>query len=172
MLRSHSHSDIAVLNTRDFDRLKALQKTYSLNLEGCLEVSKSMRPGGAANQSNESRVKSINVNLYGPPDVSENVAMELSRQDLFLQEPEVIAEGYTYDNPQYLQLPTFEDSMQELDEQQVRQVMQYHVLYCAQDAHGAPSHGYLLTEPCIHHRYCHRSRRSSCFTQLTNATFL
>ena len=43
--------------------------------------------------------------MYGIPKVSDDVAKELSRNELFLQDPDYVSEGTAYENPQCLKLP-------------------------------------------------------------------
>lgn len=54
-----------------------------------------------------SRNVEVDINVYGQRWASETVAMELSRERLFLQDPHWIPDTVAYENPQYLDLPDF-----------------------------------------------------------------
>ena len=99
VLRSHTNSEIATLNTKTFDHLQSIQKSRELELEGVLPVE------NIQSLTSRGLVTTVGLNVYGIPEVSDDVAKELSRNELFLQDPDYVSEGTTYENPQCLKLP-------------------------------------------------------------------
>ena len=117
VLRSHTNSEIATLNTKTFDRLQSIQKSRELELEGVLPVDDIQSLTCQAGVISRGLVTTVGLNVYGIPEVSDDVAKELSRNELFLQDPDYLSEGTTYENPQCLKLPehTMPWQMQDAD---------------------------------------------------------
>ena len=105
VLRSQSNSDIATLNTKSFDHLQSIQKSRELELEGVLPVKDIKSLTCHTGVISRGLVTTVGINVYGIPEVSDDVAKELSRNGLFLQDPDYVSEGTTYENPQCLKLP-------------------------------------------------------------------
>ena len=105
VLGSHNNSEIATLNTKTFDHLQSIQKSRGLELEGVLPVEDIQSLTCQAGVVSRGLVTTVALNVYGIPEVSDDVAKELSRNELFLQDPGYVAEGTTYENPQCLKLP-------------------------------------------------------------------
>ena len=105
VLRSHTNSEIATLNTKTFDHLQSIQRSQELELEGVLPVKDIQSLTHQAGVISRGLVTTVGLNVYGIPQVSDEVAKELSRNGLFLQDPDYVPEGTTYENPQCLKLP-------------------------------------------------------------------
>ena len=105
VLRSHTNSEIATLNTKTFDHLQGVQKSRELELEGVFPVEDISSLTCQAGVVSRGLVTTVGLNVYGIPEVSDDVAKELSRNGLFLQDPDYVSEGATYENPQCLKLP-------------------------------------------------------------------
>lgn len=61
-------------------------------------------------------VAKVSLNIYGPSDTSGEIAVELSRNGLFLQDPDSAIDGCFYSNPQYLELPAQASSCEATDD--------------------------------------------------------
>lgn len=105
VLRSHTNSEVATLNTKTFDHLQGIQKSRELELEGVLPVEDIQSLTCQAGVISRGLVTIVGLNVYGIPEVSDDVAKEFSRNELFLQDPDYVSEGTTYENPQCLKLP-------------------------------------------------------------------
>ena len=105
VLRSLPDSEIATLNTKTFDQLQSIQKSRQLQLEGVFPSRDISSFADHAGVISPGTVTIIGLNVYGTPEVSDDVAKELSRNGLFLQDPDYVPEGTTYENPQCLKLP-------------------------------------------------------------------
>ena len=105
VLRSHTNSEVATLNTKTFDHLQGIQKSRELELEGVLPVEDIQSLTCQAGVISRGLVTTVGLNVYGIPEVSDDVAKELSRNEFFLQDPDYVSEGTTYENPQCLKLP-------------------------------------------------------------------
>jgi len=104
-LQTEAAARVATLNTKTFNQLKHLQMSKSLVFEGVLSMQTLQNLTDASGTVGAGNVTSINVNLYGSFEDSDEVALGLSRNELFLQDPESMSEGACYENPQYLRLP-------------------------------------------------------------------
>lgn len=115
VLRSHTNSEIATLNTKTFDHLQGIQKSRELELEGVLPIKDIQSLTCQAGVISRGLVTTVGLNVYGIPEVSDDVAKELSRNELFLQDPDFVSEGTTYENPQCLKLPAYARPWQRQD---------------------------------------------------------
>ena len=96
--------EVATLNTHAFDQLQRTVISHPLKLEGLLKMheatrdprSKRLAPAG---------IISVDLNVYGDPEAGCDVAMKLSQHGFFLQDPDYLPEGITYENPQCLKIP-------------------------------------------------------------------
>lgn len=104
-LLTEGGSKLATLNTKTFNQLKALPETAPVSWEGLVST---QALAEAFEDLNPKKVIKISLNVYGPPDASDGIALELSRKGLFLQDPNCIRENCCYENPQYLELPVQE----------------------------------------------------------------
>ena len=95
----------ATLNTQTFNRLKHLQMSKPLVFEGVLSTQALEDLTDTSGIIKAGTVTNISVNLYGRSEDSDEIALGLSRNELFLQDPESMLEGACYQNPQYLRLP-------------------------------------------------------------------
>ncbi|KAJ4302642.1 hypothetical protein N0V90_001531 [Kalmusia sp. IMI 367209] len=50
----------------------------------------------------------VNINIYGPRSITRAIGLELSNQKIYLQRPDYIKPGSSYDNPHVLKLETFQ----------------------------------------------------------------
>jgi hypothetical protein len=104
-LQSKAGECVATLNKKTFSQLTRLRKSKSLVLEGILSMQALQPLTDSSGFIEGGKITNINLNIYGMPDVSDDVALELSRSGLFLQDPESLSDGYFYENPQCLKLP-------------------------------------------------------------------
>lgn len=112
---------IATLNTKTFNQLHSLQEAASLSWEGLVPTQILSNSTNADEKASVRKVVKINLNVYGSPEASEEVARELSRNELFLQDPECIRENSCYENPQFLKIPTEEIASSPGAEQPLRE---------------------------------------------------
>ena len=82
-----------------------MQQTKSLILESLLPRQTLASLVDHSSVIRSGAISSLNLNVYGTAEVSDEVAIELSRNGLFLQDPDCVIEGTHYLNPQYLELP-------------------------------------------------------------------
>ena len=101
-LLAEDGSQIATLNTKTFSQLNTLRETVPVSWEGLVST---QAVAGAYEPSNPQKITKINLNVYGPQEASDTIALALSRKGLFLQDPDYIRDSCCYENPQYLKLP-------------------------------------------------------------------
>ncbi|KAK5215942.1 hypothetical protein LTR99_001703 [Exophiala xenobiotica] len=104
-LRNEAGTAIATLNTITLNKLIRLQMLEHLELQGVISMRHIKSLVDEAGMVGKDTITEISVNIYGDIHIAENVALELSRSDLFLQNPDFLPEGTRYENPQSLRLP-------------------------------------------------------------------
>lgn len=96
---------VATINTKTFDQLSSLHELKSLTLEGVLPKRAMQTLADLSGYIKAGTIAAINLNVYGDPQMSDDIARELGRNKLFLQDPESVPEDIYYSNPQDLELP-------------------------------------------------------------------
>ncbi|KAK5050382.1 hypothetical protein LTR84_003663 [Exophiala bonariae] len=104
-LRNTAGTIIAALNTNTFKKLARLPMLAQLKAQGMIQMHQIKNIVDGAGIVKKGAIINISVNFYGDPHIAEEVALELSRSGLFLQEPDLVPEGTHYENPQSLTLP-------------------------------------------------------------------
>ncbi|KAK5401900.1 hypothetical protein LTR06_010818 [Exophiala xenobiotica] len=104
-LRNEAGTAIATLNTITLNKLIRLQMLEHLELQGVISMRHIKSLVDEAGMVGKDTITEISVNIYGDIHIAENVALELARSDLFLQNPDFLPEGTRYENPQSLRLP-------------------------------------------------------------------
>jgi hypothetical protein len=104
-LRNEAGTAIATLNTKTFNKLTRLQMLEHLEVQGVISMQHIKSLADGAGMVGKGTIVEISVNIYGDLQIAEDVALELSRAGLFLQNPDFLPEGTRYENPQSLRLP-------------------------------------------------------------------
>ena len=104
-LRSGTETEIATLNVKSFDQLRDMQKSKGLLMEGLMSLEALANLTSSNGVITPGKVWTIDLNIYGKPAISDEVAREIAHHKLFLQYPDFITPGTSYENPQYLKLP-------------------------------------------------------------------
>ena len=98
-------SEVALLNTKDFEAFSSWQKDAAVRLEALIPWTAMLQVADQRGWIRGGAVLSTDINLYGSSEYSSRVASELGKASFFLQDPECLPEGKLYENPQWLQLP-------------------------------------------------------------------
>ncbi|KAK5407027.1 hypothetical protein LTR20_007467 [Exophiala xenobiotica] len=104
-LRNEAGTAIATMNTKTFNNLTRLQMLEHLEVQGVISMQHIKSFVDGAGMVGKGTIAEISVNIYGDLQIAEDVALELSRSGLFLQNPDFLPEGTRYENPQSLRLP-------------------------------------------------------------------
>lgn len=104
-------SDGTVLGEANAQLEEALARFVEQGLHVDLEVFAPIRPIretiSRATKEKDAVVR-VNVNIYGPRSVARHVGLELSNKKIYLQRPDYIQPGLSYDNPHVLKLGNFQ----------------------------------------------------------------
>ena len=105
VLLSQAKTEVAVLNKDIFTHLSSIQHIKSLEVQALMSMQSLRSLTSRLGYIEKGTVAKVNLNIYGDHEASDSVAVDLSHNDLFLQEPDRMVNGSTYDNPQSLRLP-------------------------------------------------------------------
>ena len=97
--------EVAYLNTKSFHHLSGLQKAASSEWEALLPVRSLDSLTSRTGAIGPGEIAKLNLNVYGAAKMSDEIALKLARSGLYLQDPDSLPTGSTYENPQYLGLP-------------------------------------------------------------------
>lgn len=91
--------DFAVLDVNTTGALDSLKEVESLRFQAVTQ--------GTAEDSSAAKAKAVvvSINIYGISQYSKKVGSKLGRGKHFLQHPDVIDDGISYDNPHYFKAP-------------------------------------------------------------------
>ena len=95
---------VAVLNMSSFRSFVRIQREITIRLEGSVQSLLSWQSNVSQNDA-DSRCCSIDVLVFGYRSQAEVVAAKLAASSFFLQDPDYIPTGFSYENPQCLDLP-------------------------------------------------------------------
>jgi uncharacterized protein YeaC (DUF1315 family) len=90
---------------KSFRSLARVQQEVYVRLEGAAELSSWLQGGNPSENRKDSRYCLIDILVFGYHHDAELVAAKLAANGLFLQDPDHIPPGFTYENPQCLDLP-------------------------------------------------------------------
>jgi len=96
---------VAVLNMKSFRSLARVQQEVYVRLEGSAELSSRSQSDNPPGNKKDSQYCSIDILVFGYRHDAELVAVKLAANDFFLQDPDDIPSGFSYENPQSLDLP-------------------------------------------------------------------
>jgi hypothetical protein len=87
--------------------LGIVEQQYQLDFEVFAPIKSIQEIIGRAVKEKDAIVR-VQINLYGPHSIADNIGKELSQHKIYLQRPGYMRGGATYENPHVLSLPGFE----------------------------------------------------------------
>lgn len=96
---------IAVMNMKSFQLLARVQQEVHVRLEGTADLPSWLPSDNQPGNKKGSRYCSIDILVFGYRQDAELVAAKLAKNDFFLQDPDHVPPGCSYENPQCLNLP-------------------------------------------------------------------
>ncbi|KAF2642209.1 hypothetical protein P280DRAFT_396724 [Massarina eburnea CBS 473.64] len=96
---------VAVLNMKSFRSLASVQEEVSIRLEGSVKLPIRPQSNNQPKGKKDLRYCSVDILVFGYRDNAELVAAKLAANDFFLQDPNHTPPGFSYENPQCLDLP-------------------------------------------------------------------
>ncbi|KAF3053370.1 hypothetical protein E8E11_011721 [Didymella keratinophila] len=93
-----------------------LEQQYSLEFE-VFAPTRAIRETISRATKEKDAISRVQINIYGSPTASKAVGRELSQRKIYLQRPEHVGHGVTYDNPHVLKLGNYKpnESVQSSD---------------------------------------------------------
>jgi SWI/SNF-related matrix-associated actin-dependent regulator of chromatin subfamily A3 len=83
------------------------EQRYQIDLEVFAPIQPVRETISRATKEKEAVVR-VNINVYGPRSSVQGVGQELSSHKIYLQKPDHMKAGFTYDNPHVLKLSNFQ----------------------------------------------------------------
>ena len=94
-------TEFGVLNTHASKALENLVQKSSLQFEAIGSIQTIRETIGRVTKATDAVVR-VNINVYGPRESCQEVGRHLSSQKLYLQRPDKLRIGSTYENPHFL----------------------------------------------------------------------
>jgi SWI/SNF-related matrix-associated actin-dependent regulator of chromatin subfamily A3 len=94
-------TNFGVLNTHASNALESLVQQSSLQFEAIASIQSIRETIGRVTKATDAVVR-VNINIYGPRESCQEVGRHLSSQKLYLQRPDKLRTGLTYENPHFL----------------------------------------------------------------------
>ena len=94
-------TEFGVLNTHASKALENLVQKSSLQFEATGSIQTIRETIGRVTKATDAVVR-VNINVYGPRESCQEVGRHLSGQKLYLQRPDKLRIGSTYENPHFL----------------------------------------------------------------------
>jgi len=94
-------TEFGVLNTHASKALETLVQKSSLQFEAIGSIQTIRETIGRVTKATDAVVR-VNINVYGPRESCQEVGRHLSSQKLYLQRPDKLQIGSTYENPHFL----------------------------------------------------------------------
>jgi len=95
----------AVLNMKTFRSFTQCQKNLRLRLQATTQLSSWFKQLSGPETGTEPRYCEMNVLVFGYRHEADSAAVRLAAQRLYLQDPDHVPLGFSYENPQCLELP-------------------------------------------------------------------
>ena len=92
--------------------LESIPEQHQIDLEVLAPIKPIRETINRATKEKDAIVR-VNINVYGPRNVAHQIGRELSQHKVYLQRPDCMRNGLTYDNPHLLKLPNFQSSYKE-----------------------------------------------------------
>jgi len=96
---------VGALNMKSFRSLARVQQEVYIRFEGAAKLSSCIQRVNPSESNNDTRYCSIDILVFGYRHDAELVAANLAANDFFLQDPDHVPPGFSYENPQCLDLP-------------------------------------------------------------------
>jgi SWI/SNF-related matrix-associated actin-dependent regulator of chromatin subfamily A3 len=97
---------VAVLNMKAFRSFTECQKTVYLRLQATVQLAVWSKQVSETGTAANARYCALSVLVFGYRHEAEVAAIQLAGQGFYLQDPDDTPPGFSYENPQCLELPT------------------------------------------------------------------
>lgn len=104
-LQSPSEKDFAVIDFNTTRALKAVQSLGDVRFQAVIQCNAIDKPGTTVGIKSKRNMIEVSINLYGNPNLAKKLGHSLAQERQFLQHPEVVDPGISYDNPHYFKTP-------------------------------------------------------------------
>ena len=104
-LQSPSGADFAVLDIAATRTLRLLQSVGRVRFQAVFQCNVINGPAMTGSTGVKRNTTGVSINIYGIHNLANKVGSTLTREQQFLQHPDVVDPGINYDNPQYFKMP-------------------------------------------------------------------